>query len=163
MLFRTIEFKMAIASMKRPIMRIFMTDRFNTETKKKKQEQSCNSMYLSSTLGITRHILHNCVHKVWKQMMKTENTSLKSNEINQLKERNVTFCRPIAKRHQTDTLDWEPWFQWRLQVKRTRKKIKRLEELPGYSLTLVNVTNTLIQPVGSNDFALKTGLTHLNG
>lgn len=51
----------------------------------------------------------------------------------------------------------------RLQVKRTRKKIKRLEELPGYSLTLVNVTNTLIQPVGSNDFALKTGLTHLNG
>ena len=66
---RTIEFKMAAVSMKRSLMRVFMADRFKSETKENKttkQQQSCNSMYLSSALGITRHILHNCVHKVWK-------------------------------------------------------------------------------------------------
>ena len=48
----------------------FMSDRFKTETKKNQtknnNKQSCNSMYLSSTLGIIRHILHDCVDKVWK-------------------------------------------------------------------------------------------------
>ena len=64
-------------------------------------------MYLSFTFGITRHILHDCVHKVWKndENRKLFNTSLNFDEINQNKERNVTACRPIAKRHQTDTLE----------------------------------------------------------
>ena len=88
-----------------------MSDRFKSETKKKQtknnNKQSCNSMYLSSTLGITRHILHDCVDKVWKndENRKLFNTSLNFDEINQHKERNVTACRSIAKRHQTDTLE----------------------------------------------------------
>lgn len=96
-----------------------MSDRFKSETKKKqakrkKNKQSCSSMYLSSTLGITRHILHNCVHKVWKndENQKLFNTSLTFDEVNQHKERNVTACRPIFKHNAgcAVTARFEVWF-----------------------------------------------------
>ena len=110
--FGTTEFELAADSRCIVLLREYLcqTDskvRLRKSKQKEKNKQSCSSMYLSSTLGITRHILHDCVHKVWKndKNRKLFNTSLNFDEINQHKERNVTACRSIAKRHQTDTLE----------------------------------------------------------
>ena len=141
--FGTTEFELAADGRCIVLLREYLSDRFKSETKKKQtkkktNKQSCNSMYLSSTLGITRHILHDCVHKVWKNdaNRKLFNTSLNFDAVKQHKERNVTACRPIFKHNAgcAVTARFEVWFglfalfhrMLRSQSQKVSGKLRRL-------------------------------------